>query len=85
MHIWAKHIIIVIKNYLEDGLILWHVVPLGNIQRKFDQEKKRKKKVQSLPTLKKILAMKQETYNFFFFGLISGYVVDKCPKIVLHV
>ena len=70
MHIWAKHIIIVIKNYLEDGLILWHVVPLGNIQGTFDQEKKmKKKKVQSLPTLKKILAMKQETYNFFFLAL----------------
>ena len=51
MHIWAKHIIIVIKNFLEDGLILWHVVPLGNIQRKFDQEKKNEKKKKFNPYL----------------------------------
>ena len=67
MHIWTKHIIIVMKKYFKDDLILWHVVLLGNIKRNFDWRKKKKKKGQSLPTLKIFLVMLQETWTFFFW------------------
>ena len=58
------------KNYLEDGLILWHVVPLGNIQRKFDQGKKMKIKKSSIPTYhKKNFGHETGNIQLFFFGL----------------